>query len=227
MNEHADGIRQNWNGGDNLIRLHLCCGGHLLSGWHNTDLNPQSSEVRRLDVTQPFPLHDNYVDYIFREHEIEHLTYQQGLFSLRECFRVLKPGGKLRITTPDLAWLTQMHQTQVTQSPDSLSSADVRYIDRAHRDDPRAVPIPNACCVLNNFVRMYAVHQNRFIGHVFIYDKLTLKHSLAQVGFHDDVITEHLVCQSDDPELRNLEHVDRLPAGELQLESFTLEAIKW
>jgi len=44
---------------------------------------------------------------------------------------------------------------------------------------------------------------------------------LIDAGFAN--ITEHLIQQSDDPELCNLENDGRMPAGFLQLETMTLE----
>jgi hypothetical protein len=51
-----------------------------------------------------------------------------------------------------------------------------------------------------------------------------LASSLLSAGFH--TITEHKICESEDPELRDLENYIRMGKDFLQLESMTLEAIK-
>jgi predicted SAM-dependent methyltransferase len=46
---------------------------------------------------------DNTFDYIFSEHMIEHVDHDGAVAMLRECYRVLKPGGTICMATPDLA----------------------------------------------------------------------------------------------------------------------------
>lgn len=81
--------------------LHLGCGKRLLPGFINVDAEPGAD--MQLDLTQPLPWPDYSVDGIYSEHFIEHLTQAQGIALLRECRRVLKTGGVIRIATPDLA----------------------------------------------------------------------------------------------------------------------------
>jgi predicted SAM-dependent methyltransferase len=73
-----------------------------LAGWLNTDVDPKGIGVYYLDAGKPFPIQDQSFDYIFNEHLIEHFTYRDGLRVLQECYRVLKPGGAIRIATPDM-----------------------------------------------------------------------------------------------------------------------------
>jgi len=83
--------------------LQLGAGPNALDGWLNTDIAPSRRGIAYLDATRPFPLEDETFDYVFSEHQIEHIEARHALPMLRECFRVLKPGGRLRIATPDLA----------------------------------------------------------------------------------------------------------------------------
>jgi predicted SAM-dependent methyltransferase len=84
-------------------KLHLGSGPIGLPGWFNTDLSPQTDSVVYLDARKPFVIDDETFDYVFSEHMIEHISRSAGLFMLRECWRVLKPGGTIRVATPDLA----------------------------------------------------------------------------------------------------------------------------
>ena len=59
-------------------------------------------------------------------------------------------------------------------------------------------------------------------GHQFVYDETTLTTSLLITGFYR--IKRTPLNVSDDPELQNLEHAERLPPGLLELETMTLEA---
>ena len=83
-------------------KLHLGAGPNILAGWLNTDVEPKGIGVYYLDAGKPFPIQDQAFDYIFNEHLIEHFTYRDGLRVLQECYRVLKPGGAIRIATPDM-----------------------------------------------------------------------------------------------------------------------------
>jgi SAM-dependent methyltransferase len=54
------------------------------------------------DAREPFPFEDEVFQWIISEHFIEHITPNQAVRWLKECRRMLKPGGIIRISTPDL-----------------------------------------------------------------------------------------------------------------------------
>lgn len=88
------------------VRLNIGCGTDYKAGWINIDNNSDRNIQRldlRWDLRRPLPFPDNSVDFIFNEHLIEHLTVEEGQAAIRDFMRVLKPGGVLRIATPDLA----------------------------------------------------------------------------------------------------------------------------
>jgi predicted SAM-dependent methyltransferase len=60
-----------------------------------------------LPLSSPTPFASDTFDFIFSEHMIEHVSHDDGAKMLAECHRVLKPGGHIRITTPDLAFLVR------------------------------------------------------------------------------------------------------------------------
>jgi len=193
-------------------KLHLGCGYNILEGWLNTDAYTSTSgQVPFLDVTQPFPFEDNSFGYVFSEHQIEHITYIQGLTMLRECFRVLRPGGRIRITTPDLFFLWSLYNPQ----PGQKDQCD-HYVQWSTQHFLPWAPYHSPVFVINNFVRDW--------GHLFIYDLKTLATSMQIAGFAE--IAYHKVGHSGDVMLQNLENVGRMPEGFLQLESMTLEGVK-
>jgi SAM-dependent methyltransferase len=55
------------------------------------------------DANASFPFRDAAFDYVLSREGIEHFENQAGF--LRECGRVLKPGGKLVLTTPNVMHL--------------------------------------------------------------------------------------------------------------------------
>ncbi len=194
-------------------KLHLGCGSNLLPGWINTDFPPKSDSVTELDATKPFPFENDSFDYVFSEHMIEHISYEDGHFMLKECFRILKPCGKIRCSTPDLRFLIDLHQNP-------HKDINSRYISWAvDKFWGHGIHLPGM--VFNNFVRNW--------GHLFIYDKETLTHSLITAGFKN--IESFSISESNSPDLKNLENEARrvkkgMPAGFLQLESMTFEGTK-
>jgi predicted SAM-dependent methyltransferase len=58
------------------------------------------------DFRYGIPMPDNSAQYIYSSHFLEHLDRQYGRYLLKECWRVLSPGGTVRIAVPDLehAW---------------------------------------------------------------------------------------------------------------------------
>ena len=92
-------------------KLQIGCGNNALPGWLNTNYPSVSRDIMHLDATRPFPFDNETFDYVFGEHMIEHVPYHDARKMLAECRRVLKPYGKIRISTPDLAFLTDLART--------------------------------------------------------------------------------------------------------------------
>ncbi len=59
-------------------------------------------QLRKLDVTRRFPFSTATVNAIHISHMLSNLTRAGAHSCLTECYRVLKPGGILRISTVDL-----------------------------------------------------------------------------------------------------------------------------
>lgn len=192
-----------------VAKLHLGCGTRVLDGWLNADIEPCSPQVLRLDATLSFPFADASFDYLFSEHMIEHLSYLQGQRMLAECRRVLKPGGVLRIATPDLAFLVALYDTEKS----ALQNA---YLEWAHARFISWAPEVSDTFVINNFVRDW--------GHKFVYDAKTLHRALRDTGFTAPVVCE--INTSSHEALRGLEHLERMPEGFLQLETMVFEATR-
>ena len=190
-------------------KLHLGCGGNIIDGWLNSDLFPLSNDVVHIDVTKTYPFDDETFDYVFSEHMIEHISHAQGQHMLKQCFRVLKHGGKIRISTPDLSFLILLYQSD-------KSELQQKYIKWATETFTDTAPYCEDTFVINNFVRDW--------GHTFIYDEKVLSFSLEKAGFKE--ITKFSLNESEDEILRNLENEKRMPEGFLRLESFTLEGTK-
>lgn len=83
-------------------KLHLGCGNDYKEGYINVDLYPQPGDrVDEIWDISSVPRSDNTVDEILSSHVIEHFDFNTGQKVLLEWYRVLKPGGVLKIETPD------------------------------------------------------------------------------------------------------------------------------
>lgn len=189
-------------------KLQIGCGANRLEGWLNTGIILQECRAGiYLDAGKRFPFPDATFEHIFSEHVFEHLTYPQAMNMLKESYRVLKPGGVIRIATPDLRFLLGLYQ-------DPEKPLHKRYIEFTAKNGE--LP-PTAVYVINRFHTAW--------GHQIIYDKETLASLLEQTGFRD--VCECEVSQSNHPALNGVEgHFKSLPAEYNSLETMVLEATK-
>ena len=96
----------------NVDKLHVGCGLVLLDGWLNILYEPRQEygRVKEKDGTlllnynllKKWPMNDNVVNFIAGSHFIEHLDLNHGIRFLKESFRVMRPGGVIRLSCPDL-----------------------------------------------------------------------------------------------------------------------------
>jgi predicted SAM-dependent methyltransferase len=160
----------------------------LLPGWLNTDLYPQSPGSMTLDATRRFPFANGSFDYVFSEHQMEHIPYDGALNMLSESHRILRTGGKIRIAIPSVNPLVELFAIDKTDQQN-------RYIDyRTKLCYPNAIS-PNPCYAIN------AAFMNW--GHKFLYDRETLGHIFLKIGFTD--VRFFMPGQSDDENLAGVE----------------------
>ena len=89
-------------------KVHVGCGPHaLLDGWCNTDLRPFKGVDHVMDATGPWPFRE--LTHVFGEHFIEHLDIDQAIDFLVHAGKSLAPGGRIRLSTPNLAWVVRTH----------------------------------------------------------------------------------------------------------------------
>ena len=168
-------------------KLHLGAGKASPPGWLATDIAPSSEEIVYLDASKRFPIADATFDYVYSEHMIEHIAWDVGRRMLAECRRILKPGGTLRVATPDLAVIIGLYR-----SDDPMAARYVRWItDRSIR----GLNAYHPAFVINNAFRNW--------GHQFLYDAEVLQASLRDAGFR--AIRRCAYGESADGNLRGVE----------------------
>ena len=96
--------------------LNLGCGATFHPEWINIDLVSTTPEVRAVDVRQALPFAADSFDAVYHAHVLEHFEAQAGQKLLRECLRVLKPGGTLRVVVPDLEQISELYLDRLRKS---------------------------------------------------------------------------------------------------------------
>ena len=97
-----------------MIQLHLGCGKRRLAGWVSVDSRVEVepdvvADVRHLDAWDC-----GEVESIYACHVLEHIPRPDLLQTLREWRRVLKPGGKLRVSVPDFGTVASLYNDGVS-----------------------------------------------------------------------------------------------------------------
>jgi len=195
--------------GHQVRKLQIGAQSNSITGWLNVDIAPKSKDVCYMDATQPFPIGDDSFDYVYAEHMIEHIPFEHALFMLRECCRILKPGGRIRIATPDLSSLVR-----IMTSPDQPEHKEyiLHYRERFFPELPA-----DPAFVVNKL--FYGFH------HRFIHNFFTLHYLLDTAGFSQ--VSQETVGSSPDPLLCNMEqHWKEM--GELpnRVETIVVEGVK-
>lgn len=84
------------------IKLNLGCGKDIREGYINLDIDPISDKVLKHDVEDLSDFADNSVSEVLAFDIIEHFPQRRINPIIKEWCRVLRPGGKLIIQTPDI-----------------------------------------------------------------------------------------------------------------------------
>lgn len=114
------------------------------------------------DVTEGLPVPDGSCECIYSEHFLEHLTVEQGIRFLRDCRRVLRPGGVMRVAMPSVAEPVR------------------RYYENSWRENPALEEYGLT------WIQTRAEYINvafRHWGHQWLYDEEELGRRLREAGF--------------------------------------------
>jgi len=119
--------------------INLACGNIYIRSddWENCDFAPESKHIRRVNLLNKFPYDDNKFDLIYSSHYVEHIPKLNIDFFLRECLRILAPGGLLRLVLPDFESIAREYLRNIDTG--SFKKAEfniVEMIDQCVRTKP-------------------------------------------------------------------------------------------
>lgn len=153
--------------------LNLGGGGNVRYEWLTADMDPRADVF--IDCTRVLPFATCSVDGVMLEEVVEHLDFQRGLHLLKECHRVLKNDGVLRLSTPDFAWFANL------QSISESKAGDQRQRDFVHHEGRRYLgsgDLPEELLRAATLNQIFLSH-----GHRFVYTAQSLESLLFLAGF--------------------------------------------
>jgi len=195
-----------------IDRLHVGCGNILLRGWLNITFEPREEYgiIRKkgealwlnYNLLKKWPFVDRSIQFVAGSHCIEHLDLNGGIFFFKEAYRVMREGGVLRISCPDLRTYAE------------------NYIknNREFFDDPF---IREACTFKNALTpgEIFAAKAYDSGGaHKWFYDFDSLKHLMELAGFRRIERTTRRAG--------NIPDIDQIEFSAREIESVYVEAIK-
>lgn len=108
-------------------RVNLGCGSRFDPSWVNIDIASTGVGVIAHDVSRGIPLPDGSAELVYHSHVLEHIPRENAPQFLRECFRILQPGGILRVAVPDLERIARTYLEKLEQASKGDRSAAFDY----------------------------------------------------------------------------------------------------
>ena len=204
--------------------LNLACGSRMHVDWNNLDFSPLAYLARHMilarilrrvsilserrfqrllqidpdiihwDLRKGIPFEDAKFDVVYHSHFLEHLDQKVAREFLRECCRVLKPSGVMRVVVPDLEircrnYMDTFQTLEKTESTvaDAIAAhkeAIRRLVGQMVVKEPAGtveqVPLVR---MIERLLRGNTAKAGEI--HRWMYDRFTLKELLRSVGFRD------------------------------------------
>ncbi len=204
---------------DGRSMLNLACGAKMNWEWNNLDFSPSARlahhrtiakvlkaarllseerycrlssidpEILCWDLRRGIPFRNNTFDVVYSSHFLEHISKASASVFLRECYRVLKPDGIIRVVVPDLAAIVDTYVSSLSSlrcgnrfTLDShLEAIDELFEQMVRRESPITAQQSPLARLLERFIRGDA--SNIGETHRWMYDEYSLGVLLLDVGF--------------------------------------------
>lgn len=154
-----------------LRYLDIGCGRNTHASFINLDYLWHPEVDVCWDIALGLPFANGSMQGIFTEHCLEHFTLPKAVDILRECRRVLMPGGRLRIVVPDGELYLDIYHRQMAGDLSSLFPFEAQEVF-----DGMYAPILSVN-------RVFYQDRNSPYGHRFIYDFRFIEQLLRHCGF--------------------------------------------
>lgn len=155
--------------------LYVGCGHHRMNGFTHVEISVGKQFKKGgnvgppdilADITRHIPLKDNTVDLIFSRATLEHLTYKELINHFLECHRLIKKGGYIRMSVPDM---DIMINNYLNKEED---------LEKAKREDE--ISIDEMPC--ENHTDLF-IQRILYHDHYYLHNFDTLSRALKKTGF--------------------------------------------
>lgn len=96
--------------------LNLGCGSRYHRDWINIDIAAHGPEVIQHDLSRGIPLPDSSCEVVYHSAALEHLRPSDAAAFTAECYRVLRPGGIVRVGVPDLERICEVYLSKLREA---------------------------------------------------------------------------------------------------------------
>jgi predicted SAM-dependent methyltransferase len=110
-----------------LQYINLGCGDHFHEDWVNVDFNVTGRGVFAHNLNRGIPFQDDSFDVVYHSHLLEHFSKMNAELFIRECYRVLKENGIIRVVIPDLEQIIVEYQKQLNLAINSAANKSPNY----------------------------------------------------------------------------------------------------
>jgi predicted SAM-dependent methyltransferase len=107
--------------------LNLGCGSRFRDGWVNVNFTSTGKDVIAADLGKGIPFPDDYFDAVYHSHLLEHISKSDAPFFMKECHRVLRKGGVIRVVVPDLEAIVKQYLTSLEQNRSGDANANSNH----------------------------------------------------------------------------------------------------
>ena len=165
---------------------------------------PWSKHITVRDARKKLPFDDESVDFIYSSHLIEHLRKEEAESVLKECFRILKRDGLIRLSVPDLQVMATSYLKEVKDIQNNREKQEYlpseRFLELLGMGEKTRTPF---------VLKIFSSGK-----HKWMYDQLSLTVLLTSCGFIDVLKRSYKVGEVPD-----IEFLDNRPEHTLYLEA--------
>jgi predicted SAM-dependent methyltransferase len=109
--------------------LNLGCGPKYVKSndWVNADMLPYGDDVLQCNFLNGIPFDSNKFELVYHSHVLEHFSKHDGENFIKECFRILKIGGAIRIAMPNLEEIAKQYLANIERGINNETNSSNDY----------------------------------------------------------------------------------------------------
>ena len=158
------------------MKLNLGCEACVLpiQQWDNIDHKSVRPQVIEHDCRKGLNYPPESVDEVYGGHFFDHLTYFEGLALLKECYRVLKPGGVVHFSVMDTDTIINSYLLHRMEEYENVQPPIFKTYSNATKF---------ATFLLGNLA-----NEKEYTGHKMLFSPQSLQEIFAAAGFQAKII---------------------------------------